>query len=56
MNQVYLLEIDYGAGYQVESVWRDYERADEAGAKMLEQIQAHSAQKTSYRVLTANVK
>lgn len=49
---VYLLEVDYGMGFELESVWANEHGATQAG----EQVVTHSASYVKYRVRSAPVR
>ena len=49
---VYVLEVDYGTGFELESLWKTAESATQAG----EQVVTHSAPYVKYRVRPAQVR
>lgn len=49
---IYVLEVNYGMGFELESLWADESRAIEAG----ELVVKHSAKGVKYRVRAAMVR
>ena len=49
---VYILEVDYGTGFELESLWASEASATQAG----EMVVTHSAPYVKYRVRSATVR